>query len=241
VSYKIGQISYSKDNQYLEDALSISLSTNTYRLLGQNISDLTLLLSEMDEDENITYNTFEENAYYLKVGIIKKDYEQIFNLKLIDNNYNPYNLNTGNYQNLSEKKYTVPILSAEDNEELYYIELIFTPNMSGVYTKIIFELDRADLSDSTAKIETSIANIDLQLIKNLIPNNIDIKEIGIQGNPGLIFEINGEGFHLGKTGTFTLEEEDFIYKSIGFCCNTNNNSPNIKDIYFILDYKYEEK
>ena len=55
-----------------------------------------------------------------------------------------------------------------------------------------------------------------------------IKEFGIQAPPGFLFSINGEGFHIGRTGMFYLSEENFIFESIGIC---DEKDP------FIIDYK----
>ena len=127
------------------------------------------------------------------------------------------------------------MMEDENNPLSYSFSFVFKPNSKN-FNKIIFqslgdykiqELEEnriVDLTDiSIQEVNTDAIISDSEELKN-------IKEFGIQAPPGFLFTINGEGFHIGRTGMFYLAENDFIFESIGICNKT---------LPFIIDYKVE--
>ena len=69
-----------------------------------------------------------------------------------------------------------------------------------------------------------------------------LKQIGIQGRPGLQFVVNGESLKLGRTGIY--ESNNINIKSLGFVIDSiiqdNSFLPIITEnpAFFIVDYLY---
>jgi hypothetical protein len=206
-----------------------------------------------------------------KIKLISDDYCPYVTISSIESEENQ-----AVYQEVMEREFSIPaketkmvevIVENEDGtketyqqieyvnpaNEYFYYACAFKPNLSNVYNKIILELNRDEIEEQyklTAQASASI--IKFATVKNLIPSDINtIKSIGLQGSAGLPFEINGEYFRLGKSELFTLEEDDFVFESIGICCeqedkNNEDEEQNEEEqekknstFYFILDYKYE--
>ena len=128
-----------------------------------------------------------------------------------------------------------------------FCEMVFTPNDIN-YNKLVFKKvtkssasDRVYINDAREGNSTFSVylNIELWQLKNIIPllDVSYIKKLGVQGPPGLMFSMNGEEIHIGKSG---------IYEVSGLNINTlsfviKNRSPipyeDGKD-YFIMDYLY---
>lgn len=124
-----------------------------------------------------------------------------------------------------------------------FCEMVFTPNDIN-YNKLVFKkVTKSSDSDrvyiNEVREGTVYLNIELWQLKNIIPllDVSYIKKLGVQGPPGLMFSMNGEEIHIGKSG---------IYEVSGLNINTlsfviKNRSPipyeDGKD-YFIMDYLY---
>lgn len=193
-------------------------------------------------DYNVTTYTYLENdngfdmnkTYLISFSVLQKKYEQNIVLKLIDSKW-ALKDSLKNEQNINYVALNIPVMEDENNPLSYSFSFVFKPNSKN-FNKIIFqslgnyeiqELEEnriVDLTDiSIQEVNTDAIISDSEELKN-------IKEFGIQAPPGFLFTINGEGFHIGRTGMFYLAENDFIFESIGICNNT---------LPFIIDYKVE--
>lgn len=262
MSLHIGQIRYNVNDNYLstegifsEDAILLSEYKTSFRIFGEDIKDAYLNFSD-----GSCFNS--KITYFLNIKVAKRSFDQDIRIKLVNDEYKSYYTAgaevTGDFQLLSERVYHIPAVENEfidsveeadesienydyGNEKYSYetISLIFTPN-ADIYNNLIIELDRTGIQNlGTSAIVDIQETEDYKVLQKIVPISFEgkgsiekIKEIGIQGNPGLLFAINGEPFRLGKTGTFILADEDFVYTFIGFCCSNKFDT-------FILDYKYE--
>lgn len=113
------------------------------------------------------------------------------------------------------------------------IILTFTPNED--YQYLVFCRNEA-LDDEG--ITYSIRDINIERLKNLIDTYFSnsyqnlsyLKNIGIQGEQGLRFSLNGEGFTMNSSGIFMLN--DININQISFVVE-NENSPS-----FLVDFQY---
>lgn len=172
-------------------------------------------------------------SYYLKFRIYKRsDSTQIIAVKLKNSS-----LQKDNIQELS----TITVGTGASNSYVVF-EMIISPNNS--YNQVVFELGRvmADYNmnngDGTygRKVNMAIENCSAMVniisnIANKINNKTELKQIGVQGNSGLLMSINGEGIRVGRSGIYEINNGMPI-TSIGFVVLPNDNQN------FILDYQY---
>lgn len=170
-----------------------------------------------------------DKTYLISFSILSKSYEQKISVKLIDATWAIKDA-TKNEQLINYIPISIP---AEEESTKYTFSFVFKPNFNK-FNKIIFQ----SIGDYIIDNEERIADIDDVKIQIVNTENIltsdelkKVKEVGIQAPPGFLFTINGEGFHMGRTGMFYLAENDFTFESIGVCSNT---------LPFIIDYKIEE-
>lgn len=153
-------------------------------------------------------------------------------------------------QNIDRGKMGVGIKDGE-NENIKEFELIFTPNQNG-YNYFVVRIIRT-ISDYTINNNknldtiktkmnleeidgTVLALINGSLIVRELNNLISSKEytkLGIQTNPGTLFQLNGEPIRVGKSGFYEMLSGDIRVKSLGAYID-NNDQP------FIVDYQYED-
>lgn len=174
------------------------------------------------------FNT--EDSYLLSFSILSKNYEQKISVKLIDESWDVRDISK-NEQFVNYIPITIP---SEVEHEKYTFSFVFKPNFKK-FNEIIFQsLGDYVVTDNDKRI-VDIDDVKIQRINTENVLDFDelkkIKEFGIQAPPGFLFTINGEGFHMGRTGMFYLAEDDFVFESIGICDNT---------LPFIIDYKIEE-
>lgn len=143
----------------------------------------------------------------------------------------------------------IKTINVKRGNEMVAFELIFHPN--NVYNEIVFELERLaldfniDNGDNTSGRIMQIKVVDFYIINNLIDTYLstrfqglkELKKIGIQGPPGLLFTINGEEIRVGRSGIYELYNEDIAISYIGFVVKDSLFTQDGKD-YFILDFKY---
>jgi hypothetical protein len=114
-------------------------------------------------------------------------------------------------------------------------DFIFTPDKNYSYFIII--------STDGKQCSISFKDIFCEEISNVLNQTgySLIRDIGIQGSPGLRFAINGEGFTLGKSGNFYLSDLDIT--NIGFHLRGSIEKPffpqekNSKE-FFIMSFQY---
>ncbi len=127
-------------------------------------------------------------------------------------------------------------------------ELIFNPNSD--YNEIVFELSRLaidfnmDNGDGTSGRIMDIKVLDFYLINNIVntlstlyPGLTNLKKIGLQGSPGLLFTLDGEEIRIGNSGIYELYNEEIAISYLGFVIKPSSGVLDGKD-YFILDFRY---
>lgn len=179
------------------------------------------------------------NTYYLKFKVRHNTlYPQDFAIKLTNND-------SLNPSSMTIKELSVKI-GEEDDYEVF--EMIFTPNES--YNNIIFELSRISNdflisnSDGTNGRKMDIEVLDLYILNNIIDNYLvsrfnlkKIKQIGIQGPPGLLFTIDGEEIRIGRSGIYELHDNIISITYLGFVLKDSDLMEDGKD-FFIMDFAY---
>ena len=126
-----------------------------------------------------------------------------------------------------------------------YGELVFTPN-DNIYSKIVFKLANRTTNIGQVYIDDSVdknsllTKVHLYELTNVIPKLEDvsyIQKLGLQGPPGLMFSMNGEEIHIGKSGIY--EVEGININNLSFVIKEGKHLPysDGKD-FFIMDYLY---
>lgn len=129
---------------------------------------------------------------------------------------------TGKSQNKTKillsknQKEQMPIRVLPILEKSKTYDFIFTPDRD--YNSIIFD-----------NVTLEASNLVLIKLNNILGNVKIIKDLGIQGEPGLRFSINGDDFTLGKSGFFYLSDLDIT--KVCFHKRT-------KEEFFIMTYQY---
>lgn len=128
-----------------------------------------------------------------------------------------------------------------------FCELVFTPNDVN-YNKLVFKKviksslsDRVYIDDTNegSWSEATYTKMELWKLVDIIPllDVSYIKKLGVQGPPGLMFAMNGEEIHIGKSGLY--EVDGINISTLGFVIKNRSPIPyeDGKD-YFIMDYLY---
>lgn len=235
MSYNIGQLRRSEISSYDEDISyeqglidtenSILVFKNQYLLLkGANIV-------------NSLY------SYYLKFRVKQRtDLPQNFTLTLQSSE-----ITSDNTEEL--KTFTVK----QGLDDYTTFELIFNPNAT--YNQIIFDLRRESLDfytttqteagESVSGRVMEIEILEFKRLTNIITSYLakkftgltELKKIGIQGPPGLLFTINGEEIQIGRSGIYELYNNNITISYMGFVIKDSLFTQDGKD-YFIMDFKY---
>ena len=146
---------------------------------------------------------------------------------------NVSSLSTTNVQTIAALE--VPQMGEAETEFVTF-DLIVTPSDS--YAQLIFAIDR-DAGDFTGSERKWVPGIEFIVesfgtISNIIPsldieNKGRLKQIGVQGRPGLEMCINGEMIRVGRSGIYEINHGvDITF--IGFI-------PDDSD-HFLMDYQY---
>lgn len=152
---------------------------------------------------NNNTSTFEKGAtYYIQFNNLqKKD-----GVKII-----LFNTDTG---------YEMPIRIIPSFSIGFY-DFIFTPDRDG-YNHILFvSLNSTPINSINVSLGQQYK---IEKLTNIVENG-NFKEIGIQGEPGLRFSINGGDFTLGKSGSFYLS--DIEITQMGFHIREKIDNPPI--------------
>lgn len=183
-----------------------------------------------------------KNIKNTNINITKEDIDKnklFFNFEKGQTYYLQLNLSSSNSEVkvvLSNGEFEMPVRIIPNFSTGAY-DFIFTPDRN--YTYISF---------ASANIG-SLSSIIFQQLSNIFSSYTSVKEIGIQGFPGLRFSINGEGFTLGKSGFFYLSDIDIIQmgiflrkeKTIKEESPTTSLPPSPEDISFIVNFQYDDK
>lgn len=221
-TYRIGQMrrqqfSMSDFEDNLADRISIVEVENTIEQASITFTDFGIALNK---DGYISTET-----YYVRVKIKRRaDGFQAFEIKLQqDADAFLEEPRTQHIRNI-----VVPQKVSANEDEYDYFEFIFSPNSQ--YNKIVFVMSR-DIKDfylSTNDkpgrfMDLTVDNI--RNIKNILmsgsvqsyyPELSYLRKIGIQGDPGLLFTVNGEEMHLGRSGFYELHDDNIPVEFLGF-------------------------
>lgn len=191
---------------------------------------------ELELDESDTISSLQ--SYYLA-----------FSVKQLPNSQQRFTIKLEHSEMIQEDVQSVRTFIVPQGEGETYFELIFNPN--AIYNRVVFEL-RRDALDFTMYNEDktngrfmqitverfdSVTNIIDSYLKSKYSIKNGLRKIGIQGPPGLLFVLNGEEMHIGRTGIYELYYDDITIKTIGFILKESLVTQDGLD-YFTMDFKY---
>lgn len=232
--YKFGQLRKNQVTSYLtpleydlDDIITVSTLSE-----GISFKDKGINLSGDNILQALT-NTNKQRSYYIRFKVYKQDNNQLITVRLINTTKEKDNIQTIKTIEVSEGA----------NEDYSTFEIIISPNDNHSYNQIYFELNR-ELIDYTTRDEEGIygrkMNIEVERLDEIynvidflnpaIDNKEVLKQIGVQGPPGLIMSINGEEIRIGRSGLYEINNGVLI-NFIGFIIEEDEK-------YFILDYQY---
>ena len=174
-----------------------------------------------------------QNSYYIRFKIFKQATKQLITVRLI------------NTEKTSDNVQTIETIEIEagDANDYSTFELILSPNDNHTYNQIYFELNRELIDYNTLNqdgtygriITIAIDRLDkiynvIDFLQTSIENKNALKQIGVQGPPGLLMSINGEAIRIGRSGLYEINN-GINTTFIGFIIEADEK-------YFILDYQY---
>lgn len=211
---------------------NLNLDSNASSYYTNQIGDTTLELctntiyeTQFKEVQLKLKNGFQSgNTYYLRFSIDMKRYEDV-NFESCS-----FDVSLGSsieFPNERLLSTTAGYVDDADDTNKYY-ELVFTPNKTCDY--IFFKINVRGKSDMNLQEKPSedynyitnltaedcgrilkIKVLNLFSINNLATQyagtNEEITRIGIEGNPGLKFVINGDGASIGRRGYYEITED----------------------------------
>lgn len=216
--YNFGQFRSTQYTKYLTD-ISFNLSTvqKESELNDDIFTDYiaNVDLPQVDEQGR-------QQSYYLKFSVNKIDSEQTILLKLVNGektqNIKIIKIAAGQ---VSDAVVFETIINPNDNYNQIYFELVRTADDYNIKNGRVISLNINKLA--------SIYNI-INFLNSSIDNKGKLKQIGVQGFPGLLMSINGEEIRVGRTGIYELNFGATI-SSLGFVIESNDKT-------FLLDYQY---
>ena len=234
MSYKFGQFRKSQLSSYLTP---LQYTVNDLRVQSSLSEGIVFVDKGVDlEDNNILQALTSGNkqrSYYIRFKIFKQDTIQKITIRLVNTAKTEDNVQT-------IETVEIPIGNTTDYS---IFELILSPNDNHTYNQIYFELNRELIDYNTLntdgtygrKINILIDRLDeiynvIDFLETSIENKGVLKQIGVQGPPGLLMSINGEAIRIGRSGLYEINN-GINTTFIGFIVEANEK-------YFILDYQY---
>lgn len=235
MSYKFGQYRrrqsdiYSKSLEFKLDTIQEESPLSAAVVFNEKVIDLSgdNVLQFVDSTGT------KRRSYYLKYKVYKMwDTAQVITVKLINTlktTDNVQTLTTVTVDKGYESDYAVFDIvippNAVYNQIQFFLNRIVDDynqlNEDGTYGRIInIEIDRLE----------EINNV-VDIINSAIEDKGQLKQIGVQGPPGLQMCIDGEEIKIGRSGLYEINN-GVVVKFIGFVVEPNDNK------YFILDYQY---
>lgn len=174
-----------------------------------------------------------DGSLFLRFALTRFDRETGVIIKLAKENASA--LATDNIQQVAKITIPAAVTSEQFTVPIIY-DIIITPNDD--YAELIFAIDR-DGKDLTETPRAWMPNVGFQVVEFGKINNViskmntegtgRLKQMGVQGQPGLEMCINGEMIRVGRTGIYEINHGvDVTF--LGFMPNEND--------HFLVDYQY---
>ena len=234
MSYKFGQFRKSQLSSYLTP---LDYSLDDLRVESSLSKGVVFIDKGIDlEGSNVLQaltSDGKQRSYYLRFKIFKQETIQKITIRLINTTKTQDNVQT--IENIE-----VPVGEITDYD---IFELVISPNDNHTYNQIYFELNRELIDYNTLKpdgtygreMHIEVDRLDeiynvINFLQTSIENKGKLKQIGVQGPPGLLMSINGEAIRIGRSGLYEINN-GINTTFIGFIVEADEK-------YFILDYQY---
>ena len=230
--YKFGQFRKSQLSSYL---IPLEYTLNDLAVQSSLSRGVTFIDKGIDLDNALQAldNSGKQKSYYIRFKIYKQTTKQFITVRLV--NTEKTNDNVQTIENLE--------IDAGNANDYSIFELVLSPNDNHTYNQIYFELNRELIDYETLnadgtygrKIILTIDNLSeiynvIDFLQTSIENKGVLKQIGVQGPPGLLMSINGEAIRVGRSGLYEINN-GINTSFIGFIIEDDEK-------YFILDYQY---
>lgn len=174
-------------------------------------------------------------SYFLKYKIRKQEEEQVITIKLLKSK-----------EELDNEQFLTTITVPKGNPSEYFsFDLVISPNST--YDRIAFILHR-NASDYNfeegaetgaygriVEIEVEYYEEIINIIDTYLNASIDnvglLKQIGVQGPPGMLMCIEGEGIRIGRSGIYEINN-GVVISFFGVVIHSDEEN------HFFLDYQY---
>lgn len=244
MSYKVGQILSNNISTYF---------TNTQKDILNYISDIETkndIIEVYFKDKKIAYTFRVDSNYYIKLKIKRfTNSDQKITLRLINDTESSSDV----FQYVDN--FVIFQNSNEDENEYATIEAVVSPNTTYTHLAIILTRQYEDFvieqaSESSVVVnnrlgrQIEITGYEISEFVNLIPvldsGQLTFTKLGIQGPPGMLMCINGEGIRIGPSRIYEIRNG---YK-VTFLGIVRGQSKTISGDFgrdsFIIDYQYND-
>lgn len=244
MSYKVGQILSNNVSNYYTDRQIDKMD------LISDIETKNDIIEVYFKDKKISYNFVVDNHYYIKLKIKRFiNSDQKITLKLINDNESS--------SDVSQYIDNFTIFQNNNNGNEYAtIEAIVSPNTTYTHLAVILTRQYEDFtvqqSNSSVVIENrlgreiEITGFQIFQFSNLIPNlmgsdqKLTLTKFGIQGPPGMLMCINGEGIRIGPSRIYEIRN-GYKINFLGIVIrNSSDISGSLGRDSFIIDYQYKD-
>lgn len=230
--YKFGQFRKSQLSSYL---IPLEYTLNDLAVQSSLSRGITFIDKGIDLDNALQAldSGGKQKSYYIRFKIYKQTTKQFITVRLVNTEKTSDNVQT--IENLE--------IDAGNADDYSIFELVLSPNDNHTYNQIYFELNRELIDYNTLntdgtygrKIILTIDNLSeiynvINFLQTSIENKGVLKQIGVQGPPGLLMSINGEAIRIGRSGLYEINN-GINTSFIGFIIEDDEK-------YFILDYQY---
>lgn len=234
MSYQFGQFRKNQLQSYLTPIAATVEDVNVTPTISTSTTFVDKAIQVTNGSLTAKDLSGNQKSYYLRFKIYKReDGDQTINIRLVNTN-----LTKDNVQNIE----TI-VVESGSHLDYFTFEFIISPSDTHSYNQIYFELERDVIDYDTLNDDGTYGRKmviekdrldDIYNVINYLNSSIDdkgvLKQIGVQGPPGLLMSINGEEIRVGRSGIYEINNKINV-TFIGFIVEDNEK-------YFILDYQY---
>ncbi len=235
-NYKFGQFRREQASSFLkvlEYSIGDTITTTPFSKVI-TFKDAAINLTGSNVLQSTDSTRTKSRNYYIKYRIYKKqDSDQVITIKLVNTNKT-----TDNEQTLN----TITVPRGKE-DEFFAFDLVISPNST--YNQILFLLNRnsedfvIENEDGSygrkVKLEVEYYEEVINVIDTYLNASINnagiLKQIGVQGPPGMLMCIEGEGIRVGRSGIYEINNGVFV-TFLGFIIQDDEQN------HFFLDYQY---